>query len=171
MIDNGWLMMDNWQWTKVFCMQVTQKEQHWTSRSCRIKILLVHASRISTCFLKLIMWQVGALLFSSDRRLLQNMKTSVLEEFNILQTDVFKICCNMRLSPEENERVQTYVPQKFSKIWVLHQLSVYKQARCVRTECPILNHQQAEHLQLMIEDHSKLHNCLELAWTNWSKTD
>ena len=48
---------------------------------------------------------VCTLLFSQDRRLSENIKTSVDEEFNILQTDVF-ILCKIRPS-EENKRVQT----------------------------------------------------------------
>ena len=47
-------------------------------------------------------------LFSSDGWLLQNIKTLVHEEFNILQTDVF-IFCNKRWS-EENKRTQTGRP-------------------------------------------------------------
>ena len=48
---------------------------------------------------------VRTLLISFDRRSMQNIKTSVPEEFNILQTDVFKFC-NRRLS-DDIKRVQT----------------------------------------------------------------
>ena len=46
---------------------------------------------------------IGTLLFSSDRRLMQNIKTSV-EDFNILQTDVSIFCRTRRF--EENKTVQ-----------------------------------------------------------------
>ena len=60
-------------------------------------------------------WTVCTLLFSSDQCFLQNIKTSVDEEFNILllQTHVF-ILCKMRRS-EENKRVPILVRQNFAK--------------------------------------------------------
>ena len=51
------------------------------------------------------LWAVCTLLIMFDRHLMQNIKTSVDEEFNILQTDVF-IFCNRRLS-DDIKRVQT----------------------------------------------------------------
>ena len=73
---------------------------------------------------------------------MQNIKTSVDEEFNILQTDVF-IFCIKRLS-EENKRVQTAQRlnlQNFGKISVECVLT----ARA-RIKCPDLGDLRAEHL-------------------------
>ena len=69
---------------------------------------------------------VCTLLLSLDRRFLQKMKTSVNEEFNIQQIDVF-IFCKKRLS-KDNKRVQTGQRVNFCKICkiqVVHLLSVY----------------------------------------------
>ena len=72
------------------------------ARACK----LIHTQRILDWnFAKIQRTPVCTLLISFDRRLMQNIKTSVPEEFNILQTDVFKFC-NMSLW-NKIKRVQT----------------------------------------------------------------